>query len=169
MNSISQFFLILCFSAMVFVQACSSKKDEKTEKVLAEARTAHNDAMKIHDEIMPQMKSLKEYTTQVSEKITELQASKDTTSQIKSLEALKASLEKCRKSMMDWMGNIREVPGEEGHEHNHEGHDHSHEANPNATPEEILAYQVEMKKNVELIKQDFEKALNEAKTMLEKK
>jgi ABC-type nickel/cobalt efflux system permease component RcnA len=149
--------------------ACGASKDAKTEKILASARQIHNEAMKLHNEVMPQLREIKSFKEKTQEKIEILRKKTNVTAEeLKPFEILLAELDNKQKAMNDWMANIQEVPGNEEEHHHHEGdgHDHKHESATKATPDEMLAYQQEMKKNITQIKADFKTVLAEAADLL---
>ncbi len=141
-----------------FILACGGK-DEKAEATLKEAAKLHNEAVAIHDSLMPKMKEINELKAKLAAQKDTLAGKND--SLATSLQTQISAMETVSQEMRTWMENIVEVPGNE-HHHHHEGeehkgeheHDHAHEHGKkvDVTPEQMLEIQKEIKANVLKIK-----------------
>jgi hypothetical protein len=182
MKTIKNLFFLLLLAAVM--TAC--QEDPKDNPVLQEAFKIHKEAMAIHDEVMPQMKDLKDTKEAVQQAMNQIQirAEEMDTESLSALQAAMASLEASDQGMRDWMANITEVPGfahdhdhgdhdhgeEEEHDHAEEGdghdHDHSHGADPKLTPDQILEVQKALKADMLKLKDEMEAAVTGAKQLL---
>ena len=135
--------------ALAILSACNDNKtNPKDEAILVEARQIHSQAFKVHNEVMPQIKAIVKYKREL------LKAEKKDSSLIAQIDAQD-------KAMKEWMTNVQEVAGEKEGDHDHEGHDHKHDHAPSAkvSPKEMLAYQKQMKADIEKIKTEVMKIL----------
>lgn len=147
----------IIFAVVLLLSACNGGKNAKDEPILAEARKIHNEAIKIHKEVMTDLKEVKKIKADSEAKLKDLdEKAKDEKAK---LEDLIKQCDAQQTAMGEWMANIQEVPAKEGEEHDHhdhEGHDHNHDHKPapQVSATEMLAYQKEMKKNIEKLQQD---------------
>jgi hypothetical protein len=183
--------VLILFLSLAVLTAC--EEDPKDNPVLKEAFKIHNEAMAIHDEIMPQMKDLNDTKKAVQQAMNQIQirAEEMDTESFSALQAAMSSLVAADEGMRDWMANISEVPGfahdhnhgghdhgdHEDHDHGdhedhdhaeHEGHDHDHDHGPapKLTPEQILEVQKTHKADILKLKEDMEAAMTGAKQVL---
>ena len=139
---------------LCFLIACDGK-DGKSEQILKEAATIHNQAVAIHDSLMPKIKEINELKAVLVAQKDSLTGKNDSVAN--GLAKQIAEIEEVNKEMRDWMENIVEVPNNEHHHHHGVGdkHDHNHdhkEAKVDIMPEQMLEIQVEMRKNILKIK-----------------
>jgi seryl-tRNA synthetase len=147
---------VLLFALLTFACACGGK-DEKAEATLKEAARLHNEAVAIHDSLMPMMKEINMLKVALVAQKDSLTGKND--SLAGSLQTQIAALDAVSQEMRTWMENIVEVPGNE-HHHHHEGeahkegeaHDHEHGKKVDVTPEQMLEIQKEIKANILKIK-----------------
>jgi ABC-type nickel/cobalt efflux system permease component RcnA len=146
-------FSFVLFAASLFFTACNNKT--KDDPLLVEARKVHNEAVKIHNEVMKDLKEVKKMKTEAEAKLKDLdEKAKDDKTR---LEELIKQCDTHRMAMSAWMKDLQEVPGNDDHDHHdHEGHDHNHDHKPapQVSPQQMLDYQKEMKKNIEKLQQD---------------
>ncbi len=134
--------------------ACGAGKNSKEEATLAEARKIHNEAIKIHNEVMKDLKNLAQLKVSLQDSLTK----KTDLPLQKQIDACEAQ----QTAMKEWMANIQEVPSKDGEahdHHDHEGHNHDHKPAPQVSADDMLAYQKEMKKNIEKIQQEVKNLL----------
>lgn len=155
--------IILLVTAILI--ACGGKKETPDQNAL----TIYQEAMKIHDEIMPRMDEM----YKLEEK---LKARRDSLLVDSSANAPKLAivnetlfaLEAANKDMMDWMHNIKDVPGASatsGHEHHHS--DEAETNQPNETnPEEAINIQKDQKHRIDEMKVAMEKSIEDANQLL---
>ena len=140
--------IISIFSAvalMLAFAACESAEKKAEKALLAEAATAHNSAIALHDEVMPLFSEVETQKKRINARLTELNAAakKDEATIAVYVKAFE-SLGSAEMHMREWMENLVEVPGnEEHHHHEHgEGHEHhDHDAAPQLTPQQMLDVQ----------------------------
>lgn len=166
----------------VVLTAC--QEDPKDNPTLQEAFKVHNEAVAIHDEIMPKMKDLNDLKKEVQQAMNQIQirAEEMDTESFSALQGAMVQLDAADKGMRDWMANLSEVPGF-AHEHNHgdhdhgehegedhEGHDHDHDhshgSDPKLTPEQILEVQKAHKTDILKLKEEMEAAMTAAEQLL---
>lgn len=124
MKIIQNLFILLLMA--VIITAC--QEDPKDNPALQEAFKIHQEAMAIHDEIMPKMKDMNDTKGAVKQAMNQIQvrAEEMDTESFSALQTTMASLDAADKGMRDWMANISEVPGF-AHDHDHGDHeDHDH-------------------------------------------
>jgi predicted glycoside hydrolase/deacetylase ChbG (UPF0249 family) len=150
--------LIYILSLLIF--ACGGK-DEKSEAILKEAAKLHNEAVAVHDSLMPMMKKINELESQLSVKKDSLVGKND--SLANQVQAEIVNMEAISAEMKTWMESIVEVPGNEEH-HHHEGdgheHKHDHSEKVEVTPDQMLEIQKEMKVNILKIKEKVKNVLD---------
>lgn len=135
---------ILLLFCIVLLFSCTEKKQGSSHDDLMQA------VMAVHDEVMPKMGDIMKYKKQVSEKIQDLQAAGDSTSQVAvaKLQEVTAHLDSAHDQMMTWM----------------------HEFNPDfneMTEENIMKYLNEEKAKIEQVGQLTDAYLKEAAEILQ--
>lgn len=156
--------IILIPLLVTMLIACGRKK-ENTENA---ALTIYEEAMKLHNEVMPHIDEM----YQLEGKLNALRDSlvEDSTGnaqRIVTIDEKLSSLKTASKDMMDWMHNIQDVPAVQsasGHEH-HSGHGNK-SGSEQAEPEETLHIQQQQKRRIEEIKVVVERSIEEAKQEL---
>lgn len=146
------------FFALFFalLTACGGGKNSKDEPILAEARKIHKEAMQIHKEVIKDLKKMKEDTQKGLDTLAKKEDAKNKEQAEAAQKKIDAITEQ-EKSMAEWKNSIQEVPGGEHDHHDHEGHDHKPATQ--ASAQDILAFQKELKKNIEKIQQDVQSIL----------
>ncbi len=147
--------------------SCETKK-ENTEANETSALIVYQEAMKIHDEVMPRMDEM----YKLAGKLKTLKDSllTDSVANAKKISVVReklSALETANKDMMDWMHNVKDVPGATaptGHEHHSSGH--SDASASKETPEELLKIQQNQKQRIEEVRVAMEKSIEEAKKLL---
>lgn len=124
---------------LLLVYACGSSKEDPK---LAQAMDIHNEATKIGHSASMSISQLKSLEAKMEQP------------QLDSLNAITSDLS-------EWYETLVEVPGNDhdGHDHDHAGHDHDHDHDHDhqenylegLSSEEILAIQVELKKQIQWI------------------
>lgn len=155
--------LIIFFVTATLI-ACSGKKETPNQNAL----TIYQEAMKIHDEIMPRMDEMYKLEGKLKAKRDSLLVdSIANTQRLAIVQEKLFALEAANKDMMDWMHNIKDVPGASatsGHEHHS---DHGETNQPKETnPEEALKVQKEQKQRIEEVKVAMEKSIEDANQLL---
>jgi ABC-type nickel/cobalt efflux system permease component RcnA len=154
---------LLPMLALLWACGGHSEKDEALTK----------EALAHHEAAMSTEKELKILLAEVGALKTTLAALKDSLSadstRATTIGGTLAELEKVETDYAAWAKAIVEVPG---HEHAHEhgdGHDHDHDHAPvQATPEQMVDIQREIKENVLKIKQAATQAIAQAKEVGQK-
>ncbi|MFT4032736.1 MAG: hypothetical protein QM669_09980 [Siphonobacter sp.] len=152
--------LLTFFALSVALGACKEKEDPQ----LKEAAAIHNEAHEIMESIEPQVNSIDSVQTALLEK---KKTAKDTAAYTTVLTALG----KVKADFKEWEENLVTVPGIEEHEHEEgEGHEHhhhhEHKKAPEVAPDQHLAIQKEIKKNIELIQSELKAAKQQAEALL---
>ncbi len=90
---------ILLLFSIVLLFSCTGKKSENSHEDLMQA------VMAVHDEVMPKMGDIMKYKKQIGEKIQELKAAGNSTSQvaIDKLQKVSDDLDASHEQMMNWM------------------------------------------------------------------
>ena len=159
--------IILTLVAATLMISCESKK-ENTETKEVTALTVYQEAMKIHDEVMPRMDEM--YKLEGKLKTLRDSLLTDSVANAQKISVVReklSALETANKDMMDWMHNVKDVPGATapaGHEHHSSGHSDS-SASKEIT-EELLKIQQDQKKRIEEVRVAMEKSIEEAKKLL---
>ena len=149
---------------LALLTACGGGKNSKDEPILVEARKVHKEAIQIHNQVMKDLKEVKKMR-EAMEKSISAEALKDIDIKTEAVEKKQKQIDACKAqemAMAEWMNSIQEVPGGEAHDHHdHEGHDHNHDHKPTtqASAQDVLAFQKEMKKNIEKIQQEVQSFL----------
>lgn len=152
--------LIVIFSLVVVLAAC----DRKKENTDVTALTVYQEAMKIHDELMPRMDEMYNLERKLKTLRDSLGAdSLNNSGKIAGINEKLSALEAANKDMMDWMHHVQDVPGAApaGQEH-HAGHKSGNKENP----EDMLKVQQEQKRRIEEVKAAMEKSIEEASRIL---
>lgn len=152
--------LIVIFSLIVVLAAC----DRKKENTDVSALTVYQEAMKIHDELMPRMDEMYNLERKLKALRDSLGAdSLNNSGKIAGINEKLSALEAANKDMMDWMHHVQDVPGAApaGQEH-HAGHKSGNKENP----EDMLKVQREQKRRIEEVKAAMEKSIEEASRIL---
>jgi uncharacterized phage infection (PIP) family protein YhgE len=170
MNKLQSFFLG-CLSMLLIVACQDNPQDNPT---LQEAFKLHKEAIAVHDEIMPQMKSLSELKDGLQQEMNQIQIRAEAMDmeRFEALQQAHQQLAQADSSMRSWMSNLAEVPGFEDHDHGHEGHDHDHDHahhhgdGPKLTPEQVLEVQQEQLKQIQQLKSDMDAGATAARQLL---
>lgn len=146
--------VVYLFVFLITLIACGGK-DEKSEQLLKEAAQIHNEAMAIHDSLMPKIKKINDLKANLILQKDSLVGKND--SLAGELQKQIATIEEIGSDMKLLMENMVEVPGNEAHHHHehgegHEHHDHNH-SKTEVTSEQMLEIQKEMKANILKIKE----------------
>jgi hypothetical protein len=99
----------ILFLAIVTFAACSNNKQ------LEQAQNLYQEAMEIHDAVMPRMDEMYKLRQELTLKLDSI--STDTVANIGRIAEYKkvlSDLAVAEKGMMDWMHNIQDVPGSSG-------------------------------------------------------
>jgi len=137
--------------------SCSNKD------TVGDAHTLYNESMKIHDEIMPRMDELFTLRQRLTLKLDSLKG--DSVVNASSIEQLRKAISELAaadKDMMDWMHNVKDVDGDDGHAH-HGSHGQS---TPAVGPEEMVKVQQEQKEAIEKNRTDIEVSIAKARELL---
>ena len=158
--------IILTLVAATLMISCESKK-ENTETNEVTALTVYQEAMKIHDEVMPRMDEMYQLQGKLKKMNDSLRTdSVANASKIAIVREKLSALETANKDMMDWMHNVKDVPGAAapaGHENHSSGHSDSSALKE--SPEELLKTQQDQKKRIEEVRVAMEKSIEEAKKL----
>ena len=124
----------LSFLLIILFGCTSSQKEELLDK-----------SMKIHEEAL-------KISTQVKEKINQIESASESQTDSLAIVALKDSVEVLSAGWDEWESTLVEVPGRE-HDHHHHDHDHDHEGHdhspaPDLTPEMIFEIQEDLKMRI---------------------
>lgn len=98
----------ILFLMLVILAACTDQK-------LEQAQNLYQEAMEIHDAVMPRMDEMYKLRQKLTLKLDSI--SIDTvanTTRIAEYKKVLSDLTAAEKSMMDWMHNIQDVPGSSG-------------------------------------------------------
>jgi predicted nucleic acid-binding Zn-ribbon protein len=149
-------------SLLALLWACGPS--EKETALTKEALAHHEAAMAAEKEVKAVVKELAELKPALASLRDSLAA--DTTRSAQ-LASVLAQLDKVEADFATWRKGIVEVPGHEHHHEHGEGHDHDHDHTPvQATPEQMVGIQQEMKDQVLKIKTEAGQALASAKELL---
>lgn len=159
--------VLLLFAATLMI-SCEGKK-ENTETNEVTALTVYQEAMKIHDEVMPHMDEMYQLQGKLKKLNDSLRAdSVANASKIAIVREKLSALEAANKDMMNWMHDVQDVPGatvaEGGHEHH--SADHAEASASKGSSDEQLHIQQEQKKRIEEVRVAMEKSIEEAKKVL---
>lgn len=148
----------LLFIALV-IWSCGGKS-AKDDPILQEATKIHEEAHEMQEGIEPTIEGIDSLKTVLIEKKKSL-----ADSSAKQIDELVGALDKIKGDFEAWEENVVSVPGmedEHEHEHSKEGehhHHHDHKPAPDVTSEQMLDIQKEIRKNIEAIKADLDKAM----------
>lgn len=148
------------FISLQVLLACSGSEPDAS---LVEAASIHNQAIAIQAKVAPMLREMAALQPQLIARRDFLVATDSTRAA-----SMLTGMDSTRTAMNAWEDEIVEVPGNEDHEHHAEGeaeHDHEH-APPDVTPDEMLAIQQEMKKNIVQIQTAANRRLNQAKLVM---
>lgn len=134
-----------------FILSCQSK--EKTTR----AETAYNEAMTVHDEVMPRMDEIHKLKKELTLQLEKVESEEE----IGKIKRAISNLEKADHGMMDWMHNVIKYPDESSKEESHAGHDHGMH-----NTDTSLSIHQEQKEAILKVKSDMENAIDQAKKLV---
>lgn len=139
---------------------------EKENPQLKEAAVIHNEAHEIMEQVEPEIKDLDLLQSALTTK-------KATTKDTAAISAALVAVNQVKAEFKEWEENLVTVPGvEDEHEHHDhkEGEEHhhhyEHKKAPDVAPDQHLAIQKEIKKNIEKIQADLKAAKAQAEALL---
>lgn len=159
--------IILTLLVATLMISCESRKGN-TEANEVTAQSVYQEAMRIHDEVMPRMDEMYQMEGRLKTlKDSLLSDSVVNAQKISFVREKLSALETANKAMMDWMHHVRDVPGATaptGHEHHSSGH--SDDGTLKETPEELLKIQQDQKQRIEEVRGAMVKSIEEARKLL---
>lgn len=138
---------------------------EKENPQLKEAAAIHNEAHEIMEQVEPEIKDLDLLQSALKTK-------KETAKDTAAVSAALLALGQVKAEFKEWEENLVTVPGvEDEHDHHdhkegEEHHHHEHKKAPDVAPDQHLAIQKEIKKNIEKIQSDLKAAKARAEALL---
>lgn len=154
--------MALSMSMITLLVACNHKQENKNQEALA----VYDEAMKVHDAVMPRMDEIYSLKKKLESRKDSLQAdSAANATTLTEIATCLENLEKADKGMRNWMHNVQVVPGTTNEHHHAE---HQQEESTPASEEEILKVQQDQKAAIEQVKKDMESSIDEAKVLLQK-
>ncbi|MBN8653203.1 MAG: hypothetical protein J0L67_17375 [Cytophagales bacterium] len=144
----------ILFLAIVTFAACSNNKQ------LEQAQNLYQEAMEIHDAVMPRMDEMYKLRQKLTLKLDSI--SVDTianTTRIAEYKKVLSDLAVAEKGMMDWMHNIQDVPGSSG----------TGAQTKEILIEEVIKIQQAQKIAVEQVRNKMEMCIAEGKNLIDLK
>jgi hypothetical protein len=143
---------------LAFLQACEQGLSDEDMAILHEAKSTHNQAYALQQELDGLMADIAEHKNALQMRLSSINAEENNVGeeQVEPLKNLLVEVENLTEELTTWKAELVEVeiPGEE-HDHDHEGHDHGHDhAHDPAlelTPVQMLELQKEQKAIIEAI------------------
>lgn len=132
----------------------------------SEAAMLYKESMAIHDQVMPRMDELFALSKKLDQRLdTLLYDSVANATAIAKTRLAVEQLTRADKAMMDWMHNIKDIPGSEPTSGHHHG---SHQATTteNLAEEDILKIQHHQKEEIKKIRKDMDESMENAKHLL---
>lgn len=164
---------IILASALALVAACGG--DSKDKALYAEASKFHNEALGVHNEVMPLMDQVDSLEKLVATKVLALKAEaekakgKADTTQLVGAKRTLEMLATINPRMEEWMMGLVEVPGND-HDHHHgeghEHHDHDHAAAPQITAQQMVEVQKASLTTITQLRDDTRAAMEQASQLL---
>lgn len=136
----AKYLFLLSFILVVFTSCNSDKKEQQA---------LFDQVMLVHDEVMPEMGSLRALSSELSQKADSLAQDSlvDNTSQVNEMRTLSKNLKDANESMMEWMRQFEQV--EEGTPHG-----------------EVIQYLTEQHKSIQKVRDDMLNSKSEAEKYL---
>lgn len=152
---------LICVLSALTIAACTTKSKE------SDAAALYAESMKIHDQVMPHRDELLTLRQKLTLRLDSLKSdSVANGTLIREMRNGVENLEKADREMMDWMHNVKDVPGaEHASVHNQGDHEMPAEA---ASSQDILQVQQEQKEAIEKVRKDMEESMETAKQLLAK-
>ncbi|MEK6479734.1 hypothetical protein WJR50_19480 [Catalinimonas sp. 4WD22] len=151
-------YLIIINLLIMSCQPSSSETDEK----YARAQEIYQEAIAVHDEVMPRMDEIMRLKSLLNERIEGLQQKGEeiNTDSLQHMQEIVQKLEEADEAMMQWMRNVKQVP--------------EVEKEPSADAEtarlsdttNLIQVQQEQKAAIEHVKTQMESSIKEARTFL---
>lgn len=144
----------ILFLAIVTFAACSNNKQ------LEQAQNLYQEAMEIHDAVMPRMDEMYKLRQKLTLKLDSI--SVDTisnTTRIAEYKKVLSDLTVAEKGMMDWMHNIQDVPGSSG----------AGVQTKEIPIDEVIKIQQAQKNAVEQVRKKMEASIAEGKNLIDLK
>jgi hypothetical protein len=158
MNNIFRIFYGIAFLLITMSCQPSSETDEK----YARAQEIYQEAIAVHDEVMPRMDEIMRLKSLLKERIDALQQKGEemNTDSLQHMQEIVQKLEEADEAMMQWMRNVKQVP--------------EVEEEPSADAEtaqlsdttNLIQVQQEQKAAIEQVKTQMESSIKEARTFL---
>lgn len=150
---------------LVFLMGCQTSSSNEDDANLTQAQEIYSDAMDIHDEVMPRMGELMQLRRAVETQIDSLNqldsvAYADT---VQYMQHIVDNLRYADRGMMQWMRNVKKVPGLE-----EEGQSEFQDkiSIEEADTTNVVQVQKSQKTVIEQVKQQIESSIEEAKAVL---
>ncbi|MGB3588774.1 MAG: hypothetical protein WBA23_19670 [Tunicatimonas sp.] len=156
--------LLTVIALIIFLVGCQTASNKETPANLSEAQEIYAEAMEVHDEVMPRMGELMQLRRAIENKVDSLNqidsaAYADT---VQYMQFVVRNLQYADQGMMQWMRNVKKVPGLEEAQTAYQGEMEMEEADTT----NIVQVQRSQKTAIEQVKQQMESSIKEAKLLV---
>ncbi len=156
--------LLTVIALIIFLVGCQTASNKETPANLSEAQEIYAEAMEVHDEVMPRMGELMQLRRAIENKVDSLNqidsaAYADT---VQYMQFVVRNLQYADQGMMQWMRNVKKVPGLEEAQTAYQGEMEMEEADTT----NIVQVQRSQKTAIEQVKQQMESSIEEAKLIV---
>ena len=107
--------LCYCVLMVVVLAGCQSATTSEADGKLAEAQEIYAETMALHDEVMPRMEMLMHLRQKLQLRVDALQEEDEIAyaDSLRNMQEAVQSLQAADRAMMQWMRNVKKVPGTE--------------------------------------------------------
>ncbi len=155
--------LYLLLAALSTTFACQSSTEDGSKQT--QAQKVYQEAMVIHDEIMPEMDKMMQLKKMLNTRMDSLQQM-DSVAYADTLDLMHSAvqdLEEADQAMMQWMRGVKKVPGMEGQQ---SAYAQEMETKMPADTTKLVKIQREQKKAIEGVKEQMEESIRQALALL---
>ena len=157
-------FAVLVLLAVLWNSCSSPTATEADTGTLAQAREIYAETMALHDEVMPRMDELMQLRQKLELRVNSIREG-DTAAHADSMQQMQTAIEQLQQAdrhMMQWMRNIKQVPGAEGTETASD----SETGTTITDTTNVIQIQRQQKAEMEQVKEQMENSITEARRLI---
>ena len=156
--------LLSCAGIVVALAGCQSATTAETDGNLARAQEIYAEAIEVHDEVMPRMDEIMQLRQKLRLRVESLREEDSVgyADSLRQMENAVQHLQEADQAMMQWMRNVRQVPGLEDLQSDYQD---ELETQP-ADTANVVEVQLEQKEAIVTVKEQMEASIDEAQRLI---
>ena len=149
---------------VVVLAGCQSTATQEADNPPTQAQQLYTEAMAVHDEVMPRMEEIMQLRQKLQLRVQSLREENSVkyADSLQKIEAAVQHLQAADQAMMQWMHNVKQVPGQDGSQTEYPDEINSQSADTT----KVVQVQREQKAAIVAVKEQMEASIEEAQRMI---